>query len=60
MIVIKLWGGVCNQLFQYAFGYALAKKHNDTLIFDTEFYNKQPGNCGKREMLLEKYFKIIF
>jgi hypothetical protein len=34
MIVVKLQGGLGNQMFQYACGYALAKKHQTTLKLD--------------------------
>ncbi|MCR5324869.1 MAG: alpha-1,2-fucosyltransferase [Lachnospiraceae bacterium] len=58
MIVVKLWGGLGNQLFQYAFGYAMAKKHCDKVSFDIEFYQNQPLNVGKREVEIEKYFSL--
>lgn len=38
MIVMKLWGGLGNQLFQYALGYALAKSRGQDLVLDTDFY----------------------
>lgn len=40
MIVIKLQGGLGNQLFQYAFGIALAKKYYDTIKFDLSSYHE--------------------
>lgn len=46
--MIKLWGGMGNQLFQYAFGYMLSQEHKDSLQFDTAFYENQPGHVGKR------------
>lgn len=58
MIIVKLWGGLGNQLFQYCFGYALSKKYNDSLFFDIEFYNKQPKNVGKRSVQLVNYFSV--
>lgn len=42
---------MCNQMFQYAFGYALAKKHKDQLVFDADFYANQPGHVGKRGVM---------
>jgi len=54
MIIIKLWGGLGNQLFQYAFGYALAKDRNQELCIDTSFYDNQPGNVGKRNVNLNQ------
>lgn len=57
MIIVKLWGGMGNQLFQYAFGYSLAKKHNDSLRFDTKFYNNQPKHVGKRNIVFEHSFQ---
>jgi len=38
MIIIKLQGGLGNQLFQWAFGLSLANKSNAELKFDTESY----------------------
>lgn len=58
MIVVKLWGGMCNQMFQYAFGYAMARKYEDDLFFDIDFFEAQPKKCGKREVVLDKYFNI--
>ena len=56
MIQIKLWGGLCNQMFQYSFGYVLSKKKKDELCFDLDFYNKQPKNVSKRTECLRLYF----
>ncbi|MBE6534667.1 MAG: alpha-1,2-fucosyltransferase [Ruminococcaceae bacterium] len=50
MIVIKLWGGLGNQMFQYAFGYSLAKSTNQELKFDCSFYANQPTYTGKRDV----------
>lgn len=35
MVIIHLSGGFGNQLYSYAFGYAMAKLRNDTLAIDT-------------------------
>lgn len=34
MIITRLWGGLGNQLFQYAAGYALAQQHQTKLVLD--------------------------
>ena len=39
MIIIKIHGGLCNQLFQWAYGYALSKEHD--VYFDTSFFDNQ-------------------
>lgn len=39
MIIVKLQGGLGNQLFQFAIGKHLALKNNDILIFDNSFLN---------------------
>lgn len=37
MIIVRLEGGLGNQMFQYALGKAVAKKHNTSLRLDTTF-----------------------
>lgn len=44
MIIVKLMGGIGNQLFQYATGRALALKHNTDLKFDLTLLNEDPEN----------------
>lgn len=56
MIVIKLWGGTGNQLFQYAFGYMLSKDYNDNLEFDTAFYKNQSAHVAKRSYVTNVIF----
>lgn len=41
MIIVRLWGGLGNQMFQYACGYALAKKNNTNLLLDTRFFTNK-------------------
>lgn len=41
MIVIRLWGGLGNQMFQYAFGFRMAKERNEELILDTRFFSEE-------------------
>lgn len=38
MITIKLWGGLGNQLFQYAYGYHLAKRNRTSIILDLSWF----------------------
>jgi len=41
MITIKLMGGLGNQMFQYAFGFALAKRKKTNLLLDISFFNEK-------------------
>ena len=50
MIIVRLCGGLGNQLFQYAFGYSLSKAMKQELVFDCSFYTNQPGYTGKRKV----------
>ena len=55
MIIVKMWGGLGNQLFQYAFGYMMAREHNDNLYLDISFYKKhQYKYVGHRDFVLQK------
>lgn len=40
MIVVKLIGGIGNQMFQYAYGLQLAEAYQESICFDTGFYPK--------------------
>jgi hypothetical protein len=42
-IVIKLQGGLGNQMFQYAFGLSISKKMKAPLFLDLSFYNQDHG-----------------
>ena len=57
MIICRLKGGLGNQLFQYAFGYVLSKKGEDTLYIDVEWFDTE-GNVPwltKRSYELNKF-----
>lgn len=41
MIIIKIQGGLCNQLFQWAFGYSLSKKFNVKVYYDIGFFQSE-------------------
>lgn len=45
MIVVKLIGGLGNQLFQYAAGRALAVHHGTELYLDTSFLERDPAGA---------------
>jgi hypothetical protein len=51
MIVVKLQGGLGNQLFQFSFGYALMVKFNQELRMDISNY----GKYESREFALKNY-----
>ena len=41
MIIIKLMGGLGNQMFQYAYGFALAKRKKTNLLLDMSFFSEK-------------------
>ena len=56
MIVVKLMGGIGNQLFQYATGKALALMHKTELKLDLSLLNEDPKNkYTKRELELDLF-----
>lgn len=42
MIIIRLMGGLGNQMFQYAFGYAMARKKSEILMLDITGFDSDP------------------
>ena len=55
MIIVKIYGGMANQLFQYAAGYALALKHNVPLKLDLSYFN-EANTDTQRVFELNKFF----
>lgn len=56
MIIVKLQGGLGNQLFQFAAGLALARRHATPLKIDTSFLKADPlGHYTKRELELNVF-----
>ena len=56
MIIVKLIGGLGNQMFQYAAGRNLAFIHQTDLLVDTSFLEKNPnGAYTKRELELSVF-----
>ncbi len=49
MIIVKLMGGLGNQMFQYAAGRRVALRHKTELKFDLSFLNDPPPGDTKRE-----------
>lgn len=39
MVIIKIKGGLGNQLFQYATAFSIAKKYNQPVLLDTSFFD---------------------
>lgn len=53
MIIVKLTGGLGNQLFQYVWGKSIAQKNNEKLLIDISWYK---GRLNRKYML--NYFNI--
>lgn len=51
MVYTKIYGGLGNQMFQYAAGRALAHRRSVPLCLDTSFFNNM-GDCTPRDFLL--------
>ncbi|MFD2872299.1 alpha-1,2-fucosyltransferase [Mucilaginibacter ximonensis] len=58
MIIVKLQGGLGNQMFQYATGRALAIKHNVPMFLDQSFLER--NNVSRNGFTARKYGLDIF
>lgn len=57
MIVIRVQGGLGNQLFQYALALSLKKKKNTKVLLDITFYENSfiPNGATKRHFILDNF-----
>lgn len=55
MICVRLEGGLGNQLFQYAAGRALARRHNTDLILDTSALQRTGNKYTRRELDVTRF-----
>ena len=60
MITVKIWGGLCNQMFQYAYGYAMGRTYNEDVHFDTDFYKNQPKYVDSRTLDICSFFTLPY
>ena len=54
-ITIKIYGGLGNQMFQYAFARALSLKLNSDLILDASWFENITGETTRRSFLLDVF-----
>jgi len=54
MIIVKIYGGMANQLFQYAAGYALSLHHAAPLKLDISYFQEKNSDT-KRAFALDKF-----
>jgi hypothetical protein len=54
MVIVRLKGGIGNQLFQFAFGRAVALERNGELYFDLTYLTENPLRFVPRD------FKLTF
>lgn len=60
MVVMRIKGGLGNQLFQYTSGYALAKRLNQKLVFDPSFTANMTARGYKLPLLQVDTDEVIY
>lgn len=55
MIITRLTGGLGNQLFQYAAGFALARRHRTALKLDARWFNDITGWAPHNQYALDSF-----
>lgn len=60
MVISKIHGGLGNQLFMYAIGYAMARRNNDKLTLDATFLatSIRDYGLGSLDIKFDKAYKI--
>jgi len=53
VIIVKLMGGLGNQMFQYAIGRRLAVRYSTKLKFDASFLYRHYSGCTPRQLELQ-------
>lgn len=59
MIVGRIWGGLGNQLFQYAYLYAIKQKTKQELKLDNSFFKNQKLRSYRLDLLNIRYAETI-
>lgn len=54
-LIVRLTGGLGNQMFQYAAARMLAEKYKAELFYDASYYKKQPKKDTPRRLELEQF-----
>ena len=60
MVIIKITGGLGNQMFQYAYGNVLSIKSNEALFLDLTWYGKREVKVTDRKFLLNEMCVPLF
>lgn len=55
MLVVRMSGGLGNQMFQYAFGKALSLRYQIPVAYDMSFYQRKEGNATLRSFELDVF-----
>ena len=55
MVIVKISGGLGNQLFQYAFGKAIEEKYGYDVKYDLSYYENIPDGDTARKVFVSRY-----
>jgi hypothetical protein len=59
MVIVRLKGGIGNQLFQFAFGRAIAEHRKEQLYFDLTYLTKNPLKFTHSDFKLNKLSNVL-